>query len=118
MRNRYHANMQDPAWREREAERQRIKERDRYHGVLKFSADYWQRHTEVTGRYRYNNPEKYRAHIAVGNAVRSGRLKKPDGCEQCGGPPPVHGHHDDYAKPLDVRWLCVACHSLEHRKAA
>lgn len=28
---------------------------------------------------------------------------------------PLHGHHHDYAKPLEIEWLCVACHVAEHR---
>lgn len=38
-------------------------------------------------------------------------------CEKCGAPK-AHAHHDDYTKPLDVRWLCRSCHGVEHRKVA
>jgi len=65
-------------------------------------------------RAKYKNawPEKYKAHCAVNNAVRDGRLKK-EPCEKCGRTD-VHGHHDDYNKPLSVRWLCPPCHSKQH----
>ena len=45
-------------------------------------------------------------------ARRSGRLK-PSPCEMCGAPK-VHGHHDDYTRPLVVRWLCQKCHAALH----
>lgn len=59
-------------------------------------------------------PKKTSARIAVGNAVRDGKLKKPKTCQECGGGGIIHGHHDDYDKPLDVRWLCAACHRQWH----
>ncbi len=59
-------------------------------------------------RRRERHPEKYKARAAVGNALRDGRLtKKP--CENCGDPK-VQAHHEDYARPLDVKWLCFKCH--------
>ena len=39
--------------------------------------------------------------------------KKP--CEVCGSEK-VDAHHDDYLKPLDVRWLCRKHHMQVHRK--
>jgi len=61
-------------------------------------------------------PEKYKARNAVSNAVRDGRLHKPDHCESCGTSDfrQLEGHHDDYSKPLDVRWLCAPCHRQWH----
>lgn len=46
--------------------------------------------------------------------VRDGHLTKPDKCEVPGcDRSDVHGHHDDYSKPLEVRWLCPAHHAEE-----
>jgi len=68
-------------------------------------------------KYRQINKIKYAAHILVNNAIRSGRLIKQDKCSKCGDSKNmIHGHHDDYTKPLEVRWLCAICHSDWHRK--
>lgn len=71
---------------------------------------------ERNKEYRKRWPEKRKAQNAVNNAVRDGRLHKPDHCETCGTSDfrQLEGHHDDYSKPLDVRWLCSACHSQWH----
>jgi ribosomal protein S27AE len=50
--------------------------------------------------------------VAVGRALRAGKLKKLP-CEKCGSMF-SEAHHDDYDKPLDVRWLCRVCHEEEH----
>lgn len=71
-----------------------------------------QRQTEYTKRWRAENPDAYKAHTAVGNAVRDGKLKKLP-CEFCGDEK-VHAHHKDYSKPLDVIWLCAKCHNRLH----
>ncbi len=47
-------------------------------------------------------------------ALRTGRLKRMP-CEVCG-ETKAQAHHDDYSKPLDVRWLCQK-HHLQHHKA-
>ena len=70
---------------------------------------------EDTGKYRLNNPNKYSAHILVNNAVRSGKINK-GACEICGVFIGVHAHHDDYSKPLDVRWLCPEHHNKWHKE--
>jgi len=62
------------------------------------------------------HPVEHAARKAVYNAVRSGRLVR-EPCEACGSTK-SQGHHDDYSKPLDVRWLCRPCHDREHGKLA
>lgn len=67
-------------------------------------------------RFRQENPEKYKAHRLVSAELRAGRLTKPDRCEDCGSKhKQIGGHHEDYSKPLEVVWLCPACHGLRHR---
>jgi ribosomal protein S27AE len=65
-------------------------------------------------RWRRAHPEGPRAHKFVYAAVREGRIPRPDQCEGCGRVVRLHGHHDDYTKPLQVRWLCGSCHRLAH----
>jgi hypothetical protein len=66
---------------------------------------------EYIARY----PNKYKAHSMVGNAVRDGKLFR-EPCSECGLDENIHAHHDDYAKPLNVRWLCAAHHHQWHKK--
>lgn len=62
--------------------------------------------------WRRANPEKYLAHVAVQRALATGTLVKAP-CEVCGSKA-VDAHHDDYRKPLDVRWLCRRHHIRLH----
>lgn len=68
---------------------------------------------EITAERRQrgrDNPEKEKARGIVGRAVRAGRLIRGE-CEigeGCWGR--IEAHHDDYAKPLEVRWLCQRHH--------
>jgi hypothetical protein len=41
----------------------------------------------------------------------------PRPCEACSSND-AQKHHDDYSKPLIVRWLCRSCHLKLHREAA
>lgn len=66
-------------------------------------------------RKQRQDKAKYRARSMVGNALKSGVLAKPSTCSNCKSECNPHGHHDDYRKPLDVRWLCVRCHTDFHK---
>jgi hypothetical protein len=61
------------------------------------------------------NPIKKYAHALVRSMVVNGLINKPTCCCACGNIANLHGHHDDYAKPLDVRWLCPKCHRDWHK---
>lgn len=52
-----------------------------------------------------------RANGALRRAIKAGQICRPDICEECGRSGIViEGAHEDYARPLDVRWLCRRCH--------
>lgn len=67
----------------------------------------------IVKRYRSNHPERARAHDALNNEVRSGKITRLP-CEVCGSEV-VEGHHEDYSKPLAVNWLCQKHHKEIHR---
>ena len=94
--------------REHRAENDSVREYDRRRGSRKGLKE--------LQKYRNENPEKYKAHSAVNNALRGGRLFRPNCCEDCGKECKPHGHHDDYNKQLEVRWLCARCHAIFHAK--
>lgn len=68
----------------------------------------------------YSEADKARCRRIVREACRTGQLVRPDRCSSCGkmdegaafGRTMIQGHHNDYSRPLDVEWLCPACHRL------
>ena len=64
--------------------------------------------------FQARHPERVAAHRIVNEALRRGRITKGP-CEFAGSDCKwrIEAHHDDYTKPLEVRWLCK-----KHHKAA
>ena len=63
--------------------------------------------------YRGGKQHKNSAAVAVRRAIVKSFLIRGN-CEICGADDVV-AHHDDYAKPLTVRWLCHKHHHEWHR---
>ena len=60
--------------------------------------------------WELRNPEKKHAAVALSNAVRDGKIVRKKTCEVCGRRKNVEAHHEDYSKPLEIKWLCKKCH--------
>jgi hypothetical protein len=100
---RYHAK-----WGE--AQRRRRKRRDDP------AARERDRLTRLEYRKRPEVRAKSRARYQVLLAIKRGDLVR-EPCVRCGSTKLVEGHHHDYSKPLEVEWLCRACHlTVEHGK--
>lgn len=69
---------------------------------------------EVSRRWRTEDSRRTKSHNAVARAIKSGVLQRMP-CEVCS-KADTHAHHDDYDQPLQVRWLCPACHSQHHKE--
>lgn len=72
---------------------------------------------KAKARYIKNNPTKRRAHRLVENGLRNGSILKGTECCECHTPATekrVIAHHDDYAQPLAIRWMCDKCHRAWH----
>ena len=63
--------------------------------------------------YIKQHPDRIAAGIILNNAVRDKRIQKKP-CEFCGSTINIHGHHEDYGKPLEVIWMCAQCHKDYH----
>lgn len=59
--------------------------------------------------------KQFKASQKVTDAVRSGKLIRPENCSLCGMIGKIEGHHADYSKPLEVIWVCRKCHMAIHR---
>ena len=54
---------------------------------------------------------------AVRLAIKTGELARGDcvACATCGSVlSPVQAHHEQYAKPMAITWLCDSCHRARH----
>src|SRR5438132_11557126 len=63
----------------------------------------------------YERKDRADARRIFSQAVRKGELTKASKCEnpECVSEK-VEGHHPNYSKPLDVRWLCSYHHRYIH----
>ena len=96
----------------REANREKIRESKR-----RYRRDNRSRVEAYKKKYCAEHPERRLAGTQLSHAVQAGKIVRPDCCSACDRPGEVQGHHTDYAKPLEVVWLCPACHSKAHRCA-
>lgn len=71
-----------------------------------------QRALQYQRNSRAANPDRNRARSLVNYRVRNGLMKRQP-CEVCGNVK-SEAHHDDYSKPLSVRWLCHIHHRMAH----
>lgn len=78
--------------------------------------EYYESHKEDYYRRardsRANHPDARRCHSIINKAISLGKIAKQP-CEVCGDKS-AQAHHDDYNKPLEVRWLCKKCHAKWH----
>ena len=69
---------------------------------------------ERVQRWERSNPAGRPAHRLVHLAIKSGKLERPNRCDDCGLERRVEAHHEDYSRPLWVKWLCRSCHRRRH----
>lgn len=79
--------------------------------------DWYQRNVEHRREYKRAHQDKVKvaAQNKLNKAIRAGRVTRPSHCSQCGKKCKPDAHHNDYALPLTVTWLCRKCHrALQH----
>jgi len=59
--------------------------------------------------------DKMKARFKLNYNIRIGNIIKPSICPVCLKKKKIEGHHEDYTKPLDVKWMCKQCHFDYHR---
>jgi hypothetical protein len=67
-------------------------------------------HNEKNSQLRY--PEKVKARKVLNRAIANGTIKRGTCCV-CS-EMNAQAHHDDYSKPLEVKWFCALHHKQHH----
>jgi hypothetical protein len=98
----------DDAKKHRDENLSKIREYDRDRGARQSN--------QYLKNYREKYPNKYKAQTKVNNLLRYGKIEKPKRCESCNFELRIVAHHDNYLKPLEVKWLCQSCHKQWHSK--
>lgn len=68
-----------------------------------------QRDRDLVKLWALRNPKAVGARQKVYQALKSGRLVKPERCPNCNERRKLVGHHEDYDYPFRVTWLCYSC---------
>jgi formylmethanofuran dehydrogenase subunit E len=63
-------------------------------------------------REKPETKQMMKAHGILNREIKKGNIIRGS-CEVCD-EPDANGHHDDYDKPLEVRWLCDEHHQGHH----
>ena len=72
--------------------------------------------TSRQAKWRARNPLAAWAHAAFQSALKRGLISRQP-CELCGDER-TDAHHDNYDRPLTVRFLCRRHHKLAHKEAS
>jgi hypothetical protein len=70
--------------------------------------------TSRATKWKLANPKAVWAQHALRSALKRGLIIQQP-CEECGALD-AEAHHDDYDKPMVVRWLCRLHHGHVHMK--
>lgn len=85
-------------------------------GIKKWRKENSERFKETEKLRKIRNKQKINAVNLVWKHLRRGKMIRAAKCSTCGIECKTEGHHDDYNKPTEVRWLCKICHKHEHGK--
>lgn len=103
----------------REYDKQRANNPERVKARASYAASDEGKESQSAAKKRWSerNLIKRAAQILVRNYLRSRPHLVKKSCESCNAENVrLNKHHDDYAKPLDVRFLCGKCHSRWHKE--
>lgn len=65
-----------------------------------------------TGNTQEEKKKRVKARSTLNHYLRDKKIGRPK-CELCG--TKAEAHHDDYDKPLEVKWLCFKHHRMYHK---